>query len=283
MKIKFTKMEGLGNDFVVVDTRTEKLSGVNLAEFAEAVCDRHFGVGADGLILIDTSTHSDYRMRVFNPDGSEPEMCGNGIRCFARYLYEHEPRKKELFSVETKGGVMLPALVLKNDQIVAVEVDMGEPALSQSKIPTTLGEKEKVVDVPLQAGGEKFSATCVSMGNPHCIIFVENLAGVRADVLGPAIETLSAFPQRTNVEFTQVISDRELRLRVWERGAGETLACGTGACAALVAGVLTGRTQRQAVVHLPGGPLQIEWLESNNHVMMTGPARTVFEGTYTWH
>ena len=268
--IPFTKMEGLGNDFVVVDTRQVPLDPKNLPRLAEEICDRHFGVGADGLILVEKGAHADYKMRVFNPDGSEPEQCGNGVRCFAKYVYERDEDKKDLFSVETKGGTVIPAVFTKEGKVVTVEVDMGEPRL----------DPEKMVNAPLEVGGKKFLMTCVSMGNPHCVIFVENLEGVDVATLGPAIENHKLFPEKVNVHFAQVKNPKEIQVHTWERGAGETLACGTGACATLVAGVLTGKSERKAIIHLPGGELLIEWLADNNHVTMAGPAEEIFSGEY---
>jgi diaminopimelate epimerase len=261
-EINFSKLHGLGNDFVLIDGRKEKLNGIDLKQLAIASCDRHFGIGADGLLIVWPSKKAHYRMQIFNPDGSEPEMCGNGIRCFAKYVYEADKLKEEVISVETLAGVMLPAVILGPDKtVVGAEVDMG--------IPKDEGEVE------LQ--GYKFKK--ISMGNPHAITFVEKLANIDIGEIGPQIENDKHFPNRTNVEFVQVLNDKEIEILVWERGAGETLACGTGACASLVAAALAKKTGRRAVAHLPGGDLEVEWNEEN-HVLLRGPAKKVFEGKY---
>ena len=259
--LNFIKMHGLGNDFVLVDSRKEKLDGFDLKKLAVDICDRHFGVGADGLLIVWPSQKAHYRMQVINPDGSEAEMCGNGIRCFAKYVYETDQLKEEVISVETPAGTVLPAIILENGKLVAVEVDMG--------IPKDEGE--------VKIGGFNFRK--ISIGNPHAVAFVGNVNDVDLPVVGPAVENNPHFPNRTNVEFVQVLNDKELEVVVWERGAGETLACGTGACAALVAANLAGQTGRRAIVHLPGGNLDVEWAE-DSHVLMRGPAEKVFEGKY---
>jgi diaminopimelate epimerase len=260
--ISFIKMHGLGNDFVLIDALKENMEGIDLHQLARSICDRHFGVGADQLLLVLPSQKADYRMRIFNPDGSEAEMCGNGIRCFAKYVYETSKEKKELISVETEAGVVLPAVILAKSEVVGAEVDMGEP------------RDLKEISV---AG---YRAYKVSLGNPHCVIFIEDISQAPVATIGPVIEKDPQFPGRTNVEFVEVNNNHEITVRVWERGAGETLACGTGACAAVAAGVLTGKTQRRVLVHLPGGNLDIEWEEEDKHVAMRGPAATVFEGKY---
>jgi len=260
--IKFTKLHGLGNDFVLVDSRKENLKDIDLKQLAINLCDRHFGIGADGLLIVRPSRTAHYRMQIFNPDGSEPEMCGNGIRCFAKYVYETDKLKEEVLSVETLAGIMLPAVILGPDRsVVGVEVDMGTP--------------KDEGEVELQ--GHKFQK--ISMGNPHAVTFVEKLADIDIGKIGPQIENDTHFPSRTNVEFVQVINDREIEILVWERGAGETLACGTGACASVVAAVMAKKAGRRAVAHLPGGDLEIEWNEEN-HVLLRGPAKKVFEGKY---
>ncbi len=276
MPIEFTKYHGLGNDFILVDNRATPEPLIT-PEQAVQWCDRHFGIGADGVIFaLPGQDGADYTMRIFNSDGSEPEMCGNGIRCFARFLAELEalvePRS---YQVHTLAGVMVPKL--ESDGFVTV--DMGEPYLLAAEIPTTLVEPDqKVVNHPLEVAGQSWLVTCVSMGNPHCITFVEDVAAISLATVGPQFECHSVFPKKTNTEFIQVVGRDYLKMRVWERGAGITLACGTGACAALVAGVLTGRCDRRATVELPGGALQIQWSESNNHLYMTGPAVKVFSG-----
>jgi diaminopimelate epimerase len=272
MNLKFTKMQGAGNDFVVVDARKKKLA--NPGELAARICDRHFGVGADGLILVLPSRKADFRMRIFNSDGSEPEMCGNGIRCFARFLAEKKITKKTKLSVETLAGIIRPELADKK-----VRVDMGEPRLARREIPI-LGPGDSVIDEELRLADRTVRITAVSMGNPHAVIFVDNLADYPLARIGAEIESHPLFPKKTNVEFVEVVNNKALEVRVWERGAGETLACGTGACASLVAASLNGKAGRKANIRLPGGILSIEWGD-DNRVYMTGPAESVFEGSIT--
>lgn len=249
-----------------------------MAELARRICHRRFGVGADGLIFLLPSRVADLQMRMFNPDGSEAEMCGNGIRCLARFAYEEGLARGPAIRVETLAGIMVPHLILEGSRVSGVRVDMGEPRLARREIPM-LGEGDEAVEIPLEVGGKRIIATCVSMGNPHCVIFVDGVEEAPVTTLGPLLENHPLFPQRTNVEFIQVLSPAELKMRVWERGAGETMACGTGACAAAVAAALTQRAGRQVTVHLTGGDLFIEW-SANNHVFMTGPAVRVFDGLY---
>lgn len=265
--IQFVKMQGTGNDFILIDQRpgAENIIAENeLPDIAKRLCDRNFGIGADGLILILPSGKADHRMRIINSDGSEAEMCGNGIRCFTRYVWESSEEKKDVISVETLAGIMVPAPIIEGDSFVGVEVDMGEPAVESVK-------------EPLKIENLDFSINKISMGNPHCVIFVEDLQSIRLKEIGPVIENLPQFPNRTNVEFVQVLNDREITLKVWERGAGETLACGTGACASVVAASLNNLTGKKVVVHLPGGDIGIEWAP-DNHIIMRGPAEKVFEG-----
>ncbi len=277
--MRFVKMHGAGNDYVYVDCFRET-PPPSPAELAPKIADRHFGVGGDGLILITPSDAADARMRMFNADGSEAEMCGNGVRCVAKYVYESGICRNNPLRIETRRGVLVLDLVLENDRVQKVRVDMGEPILTPREIPTTLAAGlDRVTEYPLQVDGATLSVTCVSMGNPHCVIFVEELTDALVLGLGPAIERHPAFPHRVNVEFVQVESARAVRARVWERGSGETLACGTGACAVCVAGVLTGRTERRPAVHLPGGILEVEWSEQG-HVFLTGPAVEVFRGDW---
>lgn len=273
-------MEGLGNDFIVIDGRKIDLEGVDLAQISIKLCDRHFGIGADGLILILPSKKANAKMRIFNPDGSEPEMCGNGIRCAAKLIYERSEPKKEILSVETLAGIMLPSILEHRGRSAIVEVDMGIPVLERSKIPMKGKDQPKVIGEDLKINGETFKVTCVSMGNPHCVIFVNDLNVTDVGKWGPQIENNSVFPKRTNVEFAQITGKEAVSVKVWERGAGETLACGTGACAALVAGVLNNKLSRKVTISLPGGNLECEWTE-NDHVLMRGPAVTVFEGKMT--
>lgn len=273
--MRFVKMHGLGNDFIVFDALREPLPD-HPAVLAPRLCNRHFGVGADGLVLIEPSAKADLRMRIFNPDGSEAEMCGNAIRCVARYVYERGYVRDARMRVETLAGVMEPRLLLRDDRVVAVQVDMGVPRLERGEIPMH-GPSGCVIEEPIEVRGALLPVTAVSMGNPHAVVFVENVDAIDLYKLGPAVENHPAFPRRTNVEFVQVIDPREVKVRVWERGAGATLACGSGACAAVVAGVLTGRTGRDVTVHLPGGDLEIVWA-ADQRVYMTGPAEEVFEG-----
>jgi len=278
--LRFTKMHGLGNDYIFVNGMSERLPRVSLPRLARALSDRHFGIGADGLILVLPSRSAQFRMQVFNADGSEAEMCGNGIRMFARYVYEHGLTRDRELAVETLAGVIRPRLMVRGGRVASVRVDMGEPRLERSEIPMR-GKPGRVIGEALRVDGERYEVTAVSMGNPHCVIFVKEVAEFPVARVGPAIERHRAFPRRTNVEFVQVLGRSALRMRVWERGAGETLACGTGACATLVAAVLNGKADRKATVHLPGGDLKIEWRESDNHVYMTGPAEEVFCGEIT--
>ncbi|QLE48798.1 diaminopimelate epimerase [Nostoc sp. C057] len=277
MAIEFTKYHGLGNDFILIDNRSSSLP-VLTPEQAIKLCDRHFGIGADGVIFaLPGENGTDYTMRIFNSDGSEPEMCGNGIRCLAGFLadLEGESRNKDSYRIHTLGGVMTPQLL--SDGLV--KVDMGLPRLLAGEIPTTLAPvEEKVISQQLEVAGKTWDVTCVSMGNPHCITFVEDVAAIELESIGPKFEHHPVFSQRINTEFIQVVRPDYLKMRVWERGAGITLACGTGACASLVAGVLTGKCDRTATVELPGGPLQIEWSEIDQRVYMTGPAEKVFTG-----
>ena len=277
--MKFTKMHGLGNDFVMVDCMHEVLPEAGLADLARRVCDRHFGVGADGLILALPSERAEFRMRLINADGSEAEHCGNGIRCLARLVHAHGHTRGQRITVETPGRVNVLDLDVADGGVRQVRVDMGRPAFRRAALPMTGPEDNEAVEEPLEAGDAGvWRFTCVSMGNPHAVAFVDRLDDTfPLEQVGPRIENHAVFPRRTNVEFIQVLGRSELKMRVWERGAGETLACGTGACAALVAAARTGRADRKAVVHLLGGDLHIEWGE-DDHVYMTGPAATVFEG-----
>ena len=279
MEIEFTKMEGLGNDFVFIDDRAGKIGAYRpYPELAQTLCSRHFGIGADGIILILDSKDHDSKFRIYNSDGSEAEMCGNGMRCFARLLYEKKMISKKKFRVDTKAGTVIPEIIPDEDgKVRAVKVDMGEPILLCRDIPFEC-PNEKALDELLTAGGREYRVTAVSMGNPHAVIFVDTYDGLDLEKEGRAIETHARFPQKTNVEFIQVLSRTELNLKVWERGAGVTLACGTGACAVLVAAHLTGRTEDRALIHLPGGDLEIHWDKATGHVFKTGPANLVFEG-----
>ena len=273
--MKFTKWQGIGNDFVIVDGVRETID--DYASKAIEICDRHFGVGADGLVIVLPSDVADFRMRIFNSDGSEAEMCGNVTRCFARFVYENGLTNKTELTIETLAGIIKPRLIFDNGVVTSVCVDMGEPRLKRGEIPM-LGDLEaQAVAVPLLVGDSTYSVTCVSMGNPHCIIFVDDVENLDLAEFGRPIEVHPAFPRKTNVEFVQVVDRQTLRMRVWERGAGVTLACGTGACAVLVAAVLNDKTYRKAVLKLDGGELLLEWRD-DNHVYKTGPAVEVFRG-----
>jgi diaminopimelate epimerase len=279
----FTKMHGAGNDYVFVGCFEQPVPE-DPAGMSRRVSNRHFGIGADGLILICPSTVADARMRIFNADGSEAEMCGNGVRCLAKYVYDHGLCRKEMLTVETGAGVLALELVLADGRVSQVRVDMGEPILEPEQIPTTLPgnplfEGNPVVDVDLDLGDEQLRVTCVSLGNPHCITFVDELTDRLVRGLGPRIESDGHFPNRVNAEFVEVISPAEVRMRVWERGSGETLACGTGACAVCVAAVLARRTARKIMAHLPGGDLEVHWAD-DNHVYLAGPAVEVFSGQW---
>lgn len=277
--MKFTKMHGLGNDFVMVDGFKEDIADPN--QLAEAICDRHFGVGADGLILILPSKQedADFRMRIFNSDGSEPEMCGNGIRCFGKYLYDHDLTEKTKIRVETLAGIIVPELIIEENQVEAVQVDMGQPGLGSTDIPITGVNKDKVIKEKLEVGNEEYEITAVSMGNPHTVIFVDDADDFPVTEVGPKVEEHPRFPEKTNVEFIEVMNRSEIKMRVWERGAGVTLACGTGACGSTVASILNDYTDQEVEVHLLGGDLTIEWAE-DSHVYMTGPAEEVFVGEW---
>ncbi|MBC7288634.1 MAG: diaminopimelate epimerase [Armatimonadetes bacterium] len=275
--MRFTKMHGLGNDYIYIDGTSEDLSDVSLSALSKLVSDRHLGVGSDGLIVILPSERADFRMRIFNPDGSEAEMCGNGVRCFAKYVYEHGLTTKQALEIETGGGIVRTELYVDGGRVRKVRVDMGPPRLAPDEIPVIASQTGPLIEEEFALpDGRVFRGTCVSMGNPHCVFFVESVDGFPVQEVGPLIENHSRFPRRTNVEFAQVVDGSTIRMRVWERG--ETMACGTGACATAVAGVLTARTGRRATVKLLGGDLEIEWAD-DNHVYMTGPAAEVCTGT----
>jgi diaminopimelate epimerase len=276
MTLSFAKYHGLGNDFILIDNRQSAEPCIT-PDQAVQWCDRHFGIGADGVIFaLPGEVGTDYTMRIFNSDGSEPEMCGNGIRCLARFLADLESRPEGTYKIHTLAGTIVPQ-IQANQQ---VRVDMGPPILTAADIPTTLAPApDQVINQPLQVADQTWQVTCVSMGNPHCITFVEDVAAIDLAQLGPQFEHHPQFPQRINTEFIEVVRSDYLKMRVWERGAGATLACGTGACAALVAAVLTGRSDRKATLELPGGCLEIEWSTADQHLYMTGPAIKVFAGT----
>jgi len=272
--MKFWKMHGLGNDYVVIDNRNEKISDPEAAELALKLCRRRFSVGADGVLFVSNSTVADVKMRIFNADGSEAEMCGNGIRCFAKYCYENNITRKSDFIVETLAGNKRTWLTVENGLIKSVKVDMGVPVLEKSKIPM-LGQGT-CVNEDLQVNGDAYKATCLSVGNPHCVIFVDAVDDFPVQRVGSKIENHQIFPKRTNVEFAQVLSENEVKVRVWERGCGETLACGTGACATVVAGNLLKKLGGKIRVHLLGGDLEVEYAD---RLFLNGAAEKVFEGT----
>lgn len=299
--MKFTKMQGLGNDYVYVNCLEEQVD--NPSETARYVSDRHFGVGSDGLILIRPSDVADFEMEMYNADGSRGEMCGNGIRCVAKYVYDHGLTDKTSISVETLGGIKYLDLTVENGKVALVRVDMGTPGILAEEIPilcesvteecvvdedSVLGgecaaehggePKRRVIDEPIVVDGMEYRITGVSMGNPHAVVYLEDLEGLDIETIGPKFENHERFPKRINTEFVRVIDRETIEMRVWERGSGETLACGTGACAAAVASILNGLAKRKVTVKLPGGELLVEWEEESGKVYMTGPAVTVFEG-----
>ena len=273
--IKFTKMQGLGNDYVYIDAINQKIE--DESSLAKFVSNRHFGIGSDGLILICKSDVADFKMRMFNSDGSEAEMCGNGIRCVAKFVYDKKLTNKTTLTIETLAGIKQLKLNTKEEKVETVRVDKGEPIFEPEKIPVN-SKESPVKNLKLKAEDKEFKFTCVSMGNPHAITFVENVEKFDVEKYGKKLEIDPAFPKKTNVEFIQIVDKEHIKMRVWERGAGETLACGTGASASVIACVLNNLTKRKATVELLGGNLEIEWNEEDNHVYMTGPAVTVFEG-----
>lgn len=273
--MKFTKMQGLGNDYVYVNCMEQMVE--DAAETARRVSDRHFGIGSDGLILICPSDKADFEMRMYNADGSRGEMCGNGIRCVGKYVYDYGLTDKTSLSVETLGGIKHLFLEVEDGKVSLVKVDMGPAILEPEKIPVT-AEGSRVVDEPLCVDGKTFRMTGVSMGNPHAVIYVDDVQGMDLEKTGPSFENHERFPNRINTEFAHVLDRNTVEMRVWERGSGETLACGTGACAVAVASILNGYTEDQVTVRLLGGDLKIEWDREANKVYMTGPAEVVFDG-----
>ena len=282
--IKFTKMEGLGNDYVYIDCTKQDVKIAS--ELANVISDRHFGVGSDGLILIKKSKTADFRMQMFNSDGSEAEMCGNGIRCVGKFVYDKGLTDKTTLKIETLAGIKILNLNVEDGKVKTVRVDMGEPVLDYKLIPARDGKVYKSKDgikfykVNINIDNDLKELTCVSMGNPHGVDFMNNMEKLKIEKYGPIIEVDKHFPNKVNAEFIEIIDKNNINMRVWERGAGETLACGTGACASVVASVLNGYTDRTVSVKLLGGKLKIEWNKENNHVYMTGPAKLVFEGEY---
>lgn len=276
--MKFTKMHGIGNDYVYVNCFEESVK--NPAEVSKFVSDRHFGIGSDGLILISPSAIADFRMNIYNADGSQAEMCGNGIRCVAKYVYDYSLTDKTEISVETLAGIKYLRLQVENGKVASVEVNMGAPILEPKEIPVAV-EESPVVNVPVEVKGKIYHMTCVSMGNPHAIIFMNNVKDLDIAAIGPYFENHTVFPKRTNTEFVEVLDRNTVNMRVWERGSDETLACGTGACATTVACILNDKTENEVTVHLLGGDLKIRWDREANQVYMTGPATVVFDGEIT--
>jgi diaminopimelate epimerase len=270
--LKFWKMHGTGNDFIVIDNRDGKIKENKLSEFSKRICERRLSVGADGLLLVYNSNVADLKMRMFNPDGTEAEMCGNGIRCFAKFCYENEITRKKELNVETLAGIKHTWLST-NGEVKSVKVDMGTPSFERRSIP--MRGEGICINKKLKVDDEVYELTCMSLGNPHCVLFVDNLDAFPVQEIGPKMESHRVFPKRTNVEFVQVINRGEIKVRVWERGAGETLACGTGACASAVASHILGRTDKEVTVHLSGGDLKILY---DRNIFMTGPAVKVFMG-----
>lgn len=277
--MKFTKMQGIGNDYVYVDCTRTSLE--NPEKVAVKVSDRHFGIGSDGLILINPSKVADFEMAMYNADGSRGEMCGNGIRCVAKYVYDYGLTDKTSISVETLAGIKYLDLTVEDGKVSLVRVNMGSPILTPGDIPI-LADGEQVVDEPIEVDGKEYRITGVSMGNPHAIVYVEDVKGLDIEKIGPKFENHGRFPKRINTEFVKVLDDHTVEMRVWERGSGETLACGTGACATAVACVLNGLTKDQVTVKLLGGDLQIEWERKADTVYMTGPAAVVFDGEISY-
>jgi diaminopimelate epimerase len=276
--MQFTKMHGIGNDYVYVNAFDQKLP-TDPARLAVAVSNRHFGIGGDGLILILPSETADARMQMFNADGSEGEMCGNGVRCVAKYLFDRGLATQSRVTIETGRGVLALDLEIDDGRVERVRVDMGTPIFEAARIPTLL-HGDPPVETSLRLGEHELNVTALSMGNPHAVIYVNNVDDFPLETLGPQVENHPAFPRRVNVHVVQVLETREVRMRTWERGSGITLACGTGACAVCVAGVLTRRTERSILAHLPGGDLELSWLDDRASVLMTGPATEVFSGDW---
>lgn len=284
-KLPFTKMQGAGNDYIYINGFAEEIA--DPAQLAIRMSDRHFGIGSDGLVLILPSAKADLRMRMFNADGTEAEMCGNATRCVGKFAHDHGLVKKNIISLETLAGIKIINLLTENGEVHGATVDMGEPVLAAAEIPVRVsgspqkgGDEARCVSVPIEVMGASVPITAVSMGNPHAVVFQKDVGSLDLPAIGPAFETHETFPNRANTEFVEVLSRTRIRMRVWERGAGETLACGTGACAAVVACVLNGKTEREVDVELPGGVLHVSWDAASNHVFLSGPAVTVFTGEY---
>lgn len=286
MKFKFTKMQGCGNDYIYVNGFTEKIPQEEKTELVRHISDRHFGIGGDGVIFINPSAEADFEMEMYNADGSRAEMCGNGIRCVAKYVYDKGLTDKTDISVISCGQIKYLQLFLKEGWVDTVRVNMGAPELRPERIPVTVAEagmtleQERIVNAPIIVQGKEYKMTCVSMGNPHAVIFLEDVTNLEIEQIGPYFENHERFPKRINTEFVKVLDKKTVQMRVWERGTGETLACGTGCCATVVACILNGLTDEKVTVKLLGGEIEIEWDREANLVYMTGPAVTVFEGEY---
>ena len=277
--MKFTKMQGCGNDYVYVNGFTEKLSPEEKPEIVRNLSDRHFGIGGDGVIFINPAEEADFEMEMYNADGSRGEMCGNGIRCVGKYMYDYGLTDKEAISVETLAGIKYLQFFIENGKVAKVKVDMGSPILTPAEIPVA-AEGERAVDEPIVVDGTEYRMTCISMGNPHAIVYVDDVKNLPIEKIGPSFEKHERFPNRVNTEFVKVLDRNTVEMRVWERGSGETLACGTGACATAVACILNGLTEEKVTVKLLGGDLEIEWDREKNKVFMTGPAKVVFDGVW---
>ncbi len=277
--MKFTKMHGCGNDYIYIDGAKEKIPQEKKPEFARRASDRHFGIGGDGVIFINPSEEADFEMEMYNADGSRSEMCGNGIRCVAKYVYDKGLTDKTDISVISCGKVKYLQLFLQDNRVASVRVNMGAPELRPEQIPVIAeGCEEKVVDEPIEVQGREYKMTCVSMGNPHAVVYVDDVMGLEIERIGPFFENHERFPRRTNAEFVQVLDRKTVQMRVWERGTGETLACGTGCCATVVSCILNGLTDDTVTVKLLGGELEITWDREADRVYMTGPAETIFDG-----
>ncbi len=274
--MNFTKMQWIGNDYIYINCFAEKVE--HPSELSVRLSERHFGIGSDGIILIEPSEVADCRMDIYNADGSQAMMCGNGIRCVGKYVYERGIVKKDVLKVDTMSGIKTLRLTVENDIVTFVTVDMGKPTLTAKDIPVVF-EKETIIDEPISVDGSDYRITCVSMGNPHCVLFVDDVNKVDIEKTGPKLEKHNIFPHRANIEFIQVLNKGEINMRVWERGSGETWACGTGACASVVACAVNQKTGRNVKVHLKGGDLEINWDEESDSVFMKGPAEFVFDGT----
>jgi diaminopimelate epimerase len=284
MNIKFTKIEGLGNDYLFIDAINQDLTNIDIFDLSKNMSERHFGVGSDGIIILLPAENkdNDFRYRIINSDGSEAEMCGNGIRGFAKFIYDKGFSDKKILRIETLAGIIIPEIIELDEsgKVKLVRVDMGEPIIEGKKIPSTIN-KEKVIEEKISVEGNEYSVNLISMGNPHCIIFKDVITDEDINISGPLIEKANYFPNRINVEFAKIKNRDEIDMRVWERGAAETLACGTGACAVGVAAMIKEKVNKKVTVHLLGGDLIIEWV-NNNHVFMTGPTTKVFEGNYNY-